>query len=190
MSEETPARPAWLNFEQEPEETTNANASSSPEFKTDPRGEPTADRANSLSVAMQEDELQIEGQRYAVISFVSPNGTFQHSDNMLLKIRGVFPTIETARERAAIVKTFDPVFDIFIIDMWRWIPFPPRPNIKREGDERVTEILNTFFDRTETSQSDMRARVEAARQAGKAQGETAASLTAEPAAADTLEPVD
>ena len=163
LSSSTPERPAWLNFEQEEEEVPAEPA----ELASDPRGAPSTDRSSAVSVAMEEDELKIEGQRYAIISFVSPNGTFQHSDQMLLKIRGVFATLEQARERAQIVKTFDPVFDIYIIDMWRWIPFPPKPNIHREGDDRVTGMLNSFFERSEVSQAELRERVEAARRSGK-----------------------
>lgn len=160
-----PERPAWLNFEQSNEEEDTTT--SKPKFTSDPRGQPSEKHTKATSVAMEEDELQIEGQRYAVISFVSPNGTFQHSDQMLLKIRGVFATLQQARERAEIIKTFDSVFDMYIIDMYRWIPFPPKANIHREGDERVSTMLNNFFERSETSQAELRQRVEQTREAGK-----------------------
>ena len=79
----------------------------------------------------------------------------------------MFATLKQARERAEIIKSFDPVFDLFIIDMWKWIPFPPKPNIHREGEDRV-DMLNNFFERTEASQAEMRQRVEATRELGKA----------------------
>ena len=180
--EPAPQRPAWLNFEQEEEEEAAAAevGAAGPRITEDPRGAPSTDRSKAVSVAMEEDELKIEGQRYAIISFVSPNGTFQHADHMILKIRGVFATLKQARERAEIIKSFDPVFDLFIIDMWKWIPFPPKPNIHREGEDRVTDMLNNFFERTEASQAEMRQRVEATRELGKQRPPSSSSSSAAP----------
>ena len=137
------------------------------EQASSPGTEPLEPRSKAISVAMQPDALTMDNQNYALISFVSPNGTYQQADQMLLKIRGVFATADQARERAKMLSELDGTFDLFIVDMYKWIPFPPKVNLKREGDDRITDILNNFFERDEQSKADLESRLESVRKEGK-----------------------
>lgn len=163
-------RPAWLNFEDEKRQEGEFSA---PRYETDPRGEPSADRSAAVARAMEPSQPSNPGQNFAVISFVSPNGTFQHADQMLLKVYEACPTIEKAREQAAIISQENSDFDVFIISMNSWVPFPPQASIHREGDDTISNVLNTFYEKQEIGQSELQERVEAARQEGAAPAKAA-----------------
>ena len=178
--QQPPPRPAWLDFENEgAQQPTDDAAQQPPRYETDPRAPVAADRSKALSVAMADDELQIEGQRYALISYVSPNGAFQHSDHNLVKIRGVFESMETARQRAQVIAAFDSQFDLYVVDLYRWVPLPPKIDIHREGDDRITQILNSHFDRDEQSKSDLESRIRSTKEDAAASAALAAAEAAD-----------
>jgi hypothetical protein len=73
---------------------------------------------------LEEDILQVPGQKYALISIVSPNSKQRH-DACALKIRGVFATEEEGRKHAEKLSKLDQMFDVFLVDMYKWLPVPP-----------------------------------------------------------------
>jgi hypothetical protein len=61
-----------------------------------------------------------------------------------IKIRGVFDTIEEAKNRCEFLKKIDNKFDIFIGQVGCWCPFSPNPN-DLENQEYSETQLNTLM---------------------------------------------
>jgi hypothetical protein len=73
---------------------------------------------------LEEDLLQIPSQRFALISIVSPQSNQQYK-SCALKIRGVFATEDEGRRHADKLSKMDSTFDVFLVDMYKWLPIPP-----------------------------------------------------------------
>ena len=73
---------------------------------------------------LEEDAIQIPSQRFALISVVSPQSNQKHT-TCALKIRGVFATEEEGRRHADKLSKMDSTFDVFLVDMYKWLPIPP-----------------------------------------------------------------
>ena len=91
---------------------------------------------------LKPDETQIPGQRYALISVVSPTSS-QKNDMCGIKIKGVFETIEEAQFYAKKLTQLDPLFDIFLVEMYKWLPVPPNSDLI-ENQNFQDEVLNTI----------------------------------------------
>ena len=89
---------------------------------------------------LQADTLQIPGQRYALISIVSPSSN-QKNDTCGVKIRGVFETVEEANIQAKKLAKIDPLFDVFLVELYKWLPVPPNKDMI-ENQEYQDEVLN------------------------------------------------
>jgi hypothetical protein len=73
---------------------------------------------------LEEDLIQIPSQRFALISIVSPQSNQQYK-SCALKIRGVFATEDEGRRHADKLSKMDSTFDVFLVDMYKWLPIPP-----------------------------------------------------------------
>ena len=73
---------------------------------------------------LEEDLVQIPSQRYALISIVSPQSN-QKFETCALKIRGVFATEDEARRHATRLSSTYTTFDVYMVDMYKWLPIPP-----------------------------------------------------------------
>ena len=73
---------------------------------------------------LEEDYIQMSGQNYALISVVSPSSS-QKYNTCALKIRGVFATKEDAQHHVKRLMQSDSTFDVFLVDMYKWLPIPP-----------------------------------------------------------------
>lgn len=71
-----------------------------------------------------DDRVKIPGQNYMVFSFASPEAS-QKCNMMAVKIRGVFDTEVDAFAQAKKIQLLDKNFDVWVMDMWKWCPFPP-----------------------------------------------------------------
>lgn len=76
---------------------------------------------------LDEDMVTVPGQAFALVSFVSPTAG-QKSDKCAMKIRGVFGSREEANNHVKKLMRMDNSFDIFLMDMYKWVPIPPDPN--------------------------------------------------------------
>ena len=61
-----------------------------------------------------------------------------------IKIRGVFDTIEEAKNRSEFLKKIDNKFDIFIAQVGCWCPWSPNPNDLQNQEYAETQ-LNTLM---------------------------------------------
>ena len=73
---------------------------------------------------LEEDTIQIPSQKYALISIVSPNSNQKH-EQCGLKIRGTFATKEEAEFHAKRLQKADPNFDVYLVEMYKWLLIPP-----------------------------------------------------------------
>lgn len=92
---------------------------------------------------LDEDVVTVPGQAYALVSFVSPNSS-QRGDKCAMKIRGVFGTREEAAAHVRKLMRMDNSFDIFLMDLYKWVPVPPDPNAI-EDQEYNEQFLNDLI---------------------------------------------
>ena len=76
---------------------------------------------------LEEDLITVPGQLYALVSFVSPTGN-QKNAQCGMKIRGVFPTRDEANAHVRRLQKTDPKFDVYLVDMYKWLVVPPDPS--------------------------------------------------------------
>ena len=88
------------------------------------------------------DTLQVPNQKFALVSFVSPNSTQKHP-KLAMKIRAVFPTVEEAREHAGRIMKQDKWFDVYVVEMYNWVLIPPNPD-DIQDQEHQDQMLNTM----------------------------------------------
>lgn len=78
----------------------------------------------SSSAILREDFVTVPGQRFALISMVGPQAN-QKTEQWGLKFRGCFNTKEEANAHVKDIMASDPHFDVYLVDMYKWILFPP-----------------------------------------------------------------
>ena len=92
------------------------------------------------------EHLRVGGQSYACVSFVSPHST-QKSEQMGMKIRGVFASVDEAHAHAKKIMNSDNVFDTFVCSLYEWVLVPPDPEkITDEHycDEKLNDIISGY----------------------------------------------
>lgn len=100
-------------------------------------------RSLSLDENVDKDIEQVSGQKYALISIVSPNSD-QKCDNICLKIKGAFGNLEDANKHAEMLQKIDSTFDIYVVEMYSWLLVPPDPNLieQKHVDSKLNEIIS------------------------------------------------
>jgi len=76
---------------------------------------------------LEEDLITVPGQLYALVSFVSPTGN-QKNAQCGMKIRGVFASRDEANTHVRRLQKTDPKFDVYMVDMYKWLVVPPDPS--------------------------------------------------------------
>ena len=100
----------------------------------------------SGSGLLEQDFVTVPGQQFALISLVGPDLP-QKNEKFGLKIRGVFATKPEAESYAKRLQKDDATFDIYLVDMYKWLLIPPdRDQI---GDvhyveEKLEEIMSKY----------------------------------------------
>ena len=92
---------------------------------------------------LKPDEKRFPGQNYALISVVSPESN-QKTKTCGVKIKGVFETIEIAQMEAKRLMQIDQTFDIYLVEMGKWLPIPPDKNMI-ESQEYQDNFLNELI---------------------------------------------
>ena len=97
-------------------------------------------------MSLEQDLTTVPGQLYALISLVGPELP-QKSEKFGLKIRGVFNTREEAANHAKRLQKEDATFDIYVVDMYKWLLIPPdREKIEdvHYQNEKLEEIMTQY----------------------------------------------
>jgi hypothetical protein len=102
--------------------------------------------SNTMEVNLATDPIKVSGQNWACVSFVSPESS-QKCKSIGMKIRGVFDTRDEAVDHVKRLIRLDPVFDIFVCDMYNWCLVPPDPEHIADQtyqDETLNSIIGEY----------------------------------------------
>ena len=92
------------------------------------------------------DYTTVPGQLFACISFVGPDQP-QKNELLGMKIRGCFPDREGAAAHAKRLQKEDSTFDIYVVDMYKWLLIPPKPDAIDDvhyTNEKLEEIMTKY----------------------------------------------
>lgn len=94
------------------------------------------------------DYITVPGQLYACISIVGPECP-QRNDKFGIKLRGAFASRDEAEKHAKRLHKEDATFDIYVVDMYKWLLIPPdRDHIEdvHYANEKLEEIMTKYRD--------------------------------------------
>jgi hypothetical protein len=95
---------------------------------------------------LEQDYTTVPGQLFACISLVGPECP-QKNDKFGLKIRGCFSTREEAGSHAKRLQKEDATFDIYVVDMYKWLLIPPDPSHIEDvhyNDQKLEELMSAY----------------------------------------------
>ena len=75
-------------------------------------------------MSLEQDYTTVPGQVFACLSIVGPECP-QKNDKFGIKIRGAFATRDEAANHAKRLQKEDATFDIYVVDMYKWLLIPP-----------------------------------------------------------------
>jgi len=97
-------------------------------------------------MSLEQDYTTVPGQIYACLSIVGPDAP-QKNDKFGIKIRGAFANRDEAANHAKRLQKEDPTFDIYVVDMYKWLLIPP-DSAKIEDvhytNEKLEEIMSGY----------------------------------------------
>jgi len=102
---------------------------------------------NTIEVNLATDPIKVPGQNFACVSFVSPDGNQKNKSSIGMKIRGVFDTREEATAYVQRLIRLDPLFDIYVCEMYNWCLVPPDPEMisdQKYQDETLNNIIGEY----------------------------------------------
>ncbi len=97
-------------------------------------------------MSLEQTYTTLPGQVFAAISIVGPDCP-QKSDKFGLKIYGCFANRDEASSHAKRLQKEDATFDIYVVDMYKWLLIPPdREHIEdvHYNDEKLEEIMSKY----------------------------------------------
>lgn len=98
--------------------------------------------------SLEQDYTTVPGQLFACLSIVGPDCP-QKTDKFGIKIRGCFATRDEAANHAKRLQKEDATFDIYVVDMYKWLLIPP-DNTQIEdvnyGEEKLQEIMKGYME--------------------------------------------
>ena len=95
---------------------------------------------------LEQDYTVVPGQLYACISLIGPECP-QKNDKFGLKIRGCFNSRDEAASHAKRLQKEDATFDIYVVDMYKWLLIPPdRDHIEdvHYNDTKLEELMTAY----------------------------------------------
>jgi hypothetical protein len=96
--------------------------------------------------SFEQDYTVVPGQLYACLSVVGPEAP-QKCDKFGIKIRGCFSTRDEASNHAKRLQKEDTTFDIYVVDMYKWLLIPPDPakiDDVHYSNEKLGEIMTGY----------------------------------------------
>jgi hypothetical protein len=94
------------------------------------------------------DYLTVPGQLFACLSVVGPECP-QKNDKFGIKIRGAFSSRDEAEKHAKRLHKEDATFDIYVVDMYKWLLIPPEADKIDDvhyTNEKLEEIMTKYRD--------------------------------------------
>ena len=97
-------------------------------------------------MSLEQDYTVVPGQLYACLSVVGPECP-QKNDKFGIKIRGAFNSREEAASHAKRLQKEDATFDIYVVDMYKWLLIPPDPTSIDDvhyTNEKLEELMSGY----------------------------------------------
>jgi hypothetical protein len=97
-------------------------------------------------MSLEQDYTTVPGQLFACLSIVGPT-TPQKTDKFGIKIRGTFNTRDEAGKHAKRLQKEDATFDIYVVDMYKWLLIPPDPAMIEDShynDDKLEELMSGY----------------------------------------------
>ena len=97
-------------------------------------------------MSLEQDYTTVPGQVFACLSIVGPECP-QKNDKFGIKIRGTFANRDEAANHAKRLQKEDPTFDIYVVDMYKWLLIPPDPTKIEDvhyTNEKLEEIMTGY----------------------------------------------
>ena len=97
-------------------------------------------------MSLDQDYTTVPGQLFACISLVGPDCP-QKTDKFGLKIRGCFQTRDEAASHAKRLQKEDATFDIYVVDMYKWLLIPPdssKIDDTHYVEDKLEEIMTKY----------------------------------------------
>ena len=96
--------------------------------------------------SLEQDYTTVPGQIYACLSVVGPECP-QKNDQFGIKIRGCFNSRPEAESHAKRLQKEDATFDIYVVDMYKWLLIPPDPTKIEDvhyTNDKLEEIMTGY----------------------------------------------
>lgn len=97
-------------------------------------------------MSLEQDYTTVPGQLFACLSVVGPEAP-QKNDKFGIKIRGAFATRDEAAKHAKRLQSEDATFDIYVVDMYKWLLIPPDPSKIEDAhytNEKLEELMSGY----------------------------------------------
>lgn len=97
-------------------------------------------------MSLEQDYTTVPGQLYACLSVVGPEAP-QKNDKFGIKIRGAFSTRDEAASHAKRLQKEDATFDIYVVDLYKWLLIPPDPSKIEDAhytNEKLEELMSGY----------------------------------------------
>lgn len=97
-------------------------------------------------MSLEQDYTTVPGQVFACISIVGPECP-QKTDKFGIKLRGAFSTRDEAANHAKRLQKEDSTFDIYVVDMYKWLLIPPDSSHIEDvhyTNEKLEEIMTGY----------------------------------------------
>ena len=96
--------------------------------------------------SLEQDYTVVPGQVFACLSVVGPECP-QKTDKFGIKIRGCFATNAEAAAHAKRLQKEDATFDIYVVDMYKWLLIPPDPaqiDDTHYNEDKLEEMMQQY----------------------------------------------
>ena len=97
-------------------------------------------------MSLEQDYTTVPGQLFACLSVVGPECP-QKNDQFGIKIRGAFNSRDEAASHAKRLQKEDATFDIYVVDMYKWLLIPPDPTKIEDAhytNEKLEELMSGY----------------------------------------------
>ena len=97
-------------------------------------------------MSLESDYTTVPGQIFACLSIVGPECP-QKNEKFGIKIRGAFATRDEAANHAKRLQKEDPTFDIYVVDLYKWLLIPPDSSKIEDvhyTNEKLEEIMSGY----------------------------------------------
>jgi len=97
-------------------------------------------------MSLESDYTTVPGQAFACLSIIGPEAP-QRNDKFGIKIRGAFATRDEAANHAKRLQKEDPTFDIYVVDLYKWLLIPPDSSKIEDvhyTNEKLEEIMSGY----------------------------------------------